>query len=129
MASIENRSRYVVTVQNRDDLTKTFACTREAELKTYIAHLKAQGYKAKLSRTNDKYLVRVREGGKTKQTLPATSEQEAIDIKQRIELERRNGLFIDYSKGRRVSFGDLLARYLREESRSAVAPRRTRRWI
>lgn len=116
MASIENRSRYVVTVQNRDDLTKTFACTREAKLKTYIAHLKAQGYKAKLSRTNDKYLVRVREGGKTKQTLPARSEQEAIDIKQRIELERRSGLFIDYSKGRRVSFADLLARYLREES-------------
>ena len=116
MASIENRSRYVVTVQNRDDLTKTFACTREAKLKTYIAHLKAQGYKAKLSRTNDKYLVRVREGGKTEQTLPASSEQEAIDIKQRIELERRSGLFIDYSKGRRVSFADLLARYLREES-------------
>lgn len=116
MASIENRSRYVVTVQNRDDLTKTFACTREAELKTYIAHLKAQGYKAKLSRTNDKYLVRVREGGKTEQSLPASSEQEAIDIKQRIELERRQGLFIDYSKGRRVSFADLLARYLREES-------------
>lgn len=115
MASIENRSRYVVTVQNRDDLTKTFACNREAKLKAYIAHLKAQGYKPKLSRTNDNYLVRVR-AGKTQQTLPASSEQEALDIKQRIELERRNGLFIDYSKGRRVSFADLLARYLREES-------------
>lgn len=116
MASIENRSRYVVTVQNRDDLTKTFACNREAELKAYIAHLKAQGYKPKLSRTNDNYVVRVREAGKTKQTLPARSEQEAIDIKQRIELERRNGLFVDYSKGRSVSLADLLVRYLREES-------------
>jgi integrase len=116
MASIENRSRYVVTVQNRDDLTKTFACNREAELKAYIAHLKAQGYKPKLSRTNDNYVVRIREAGKTKQTLPARSEQEAIDIKQRIELERRNGLFVDYSKGRSVSLADLLVRYLREES-------------
>ena len=116
MASIENRSRYVVTVQNRDELAKTFACNREADLKAYIAHLKAHGYKAKLSRTNDNYVVRVREAGKTKQTLPARSEQEAIDIKQRIELERRNGLFVDYSKGRSVTFGDLLARYLREES-------------
>jgi integrase len=116
MASIENKSRFVVSVQHRDDLTKTFAHSREGELKTYVSQLKAQGYKPKLSRTNDSYIVRVREAGKTKQCLPARSEQEAIDIKQRIELERRNGLFVDYSKGRSVTFADLLARYLREVS-------------
>lgn len=44
MASIENRSRCVVSVQNRDDLTKTFAFNREAALKQYIADLKAQLY-------------------------------------------------------------------------------------
>jgi hypothetical protein len=43
MASIENRSRYIVSVRNRDDLTKTFAFNREAALKQYIADLKAQG--------------------------------------------------------------------------------------
>lgn len=116
MASIENRSRYVVSVQNRDDRTKTFAFNREAALKQYIAALKAQGFKPKLSRTNDAYVVRVREAGKPKQTLTASSEQEAIGIKQRIELERRSGLFVDYAKGRSVTFADLLARYLREES-------------
>jgi len=116
MASIENRSRFIVSVQHRDDLTKTFAHNRESQLKAYVAQLKTQGYKPKLSRTNDNYVVRVREAGKTKQTLPARGEQEAIDIKQRIEVERRNGLFIDYAKGRSVTFADLLARYLREES-------------
>lgn len=116
MASIENRSRYVVSVQNRDDLTKTFAFNREAALKQYIADLKAQGFKPKLSRTNDAYVVRIREAGKPKQTLTASSEQEAIDIKQRVEVERRTGLFVDYAKGRSVTFADLLARYLREES-------------
>ena len=59
MASIENRSRYVVSVQNRDALTKTFAFNREAALKQYIADLKAQGFKPKLSRTNDAYVVRM----------------------------------------------------------------------
>lgn len=97
MASIENRSRYVVSVQNRDDLTKTFAFNREAALKQYIADLKAQGFKPK-------------------QPLTASSEQEAIDIKQRVEVERRTGLSVDYAKGRSVTFADLLARYLREES-------------
>jgi hypothetical protein len=70
MASIENKSRFVVTVQHRDDLTKTFAHSRERDLKTYVAQLKAQGYKPKLSRTNDNYIVRVREAGRTKQCLP-----------------------------------------------------------
>ena len=116
MASIENRSRYVVSVQNRDDLTKTFAFNREAALKQYIADLKAQGFKPKLSRTNDAYVVRIREAGKPKQPLTASSEQEAIDIKQRVEVERRTGLSVDYAKGRSVTFADLLARYLREES-------------
>jgi len=45
MASIENRSRFKVTVQNRDDLTQTFACTALKAVKAYIAELKAKGFK------------------------------------------------------------------------------------
>jgi integrase len=116
MASIENRSRFVVTVQNCEHLTKTFAYNREQDLKGYIAELKAAGYKPRLSRTNDSYAIRVREAGHRNQCLYASSEQEAVDIKQRLELERRSGLFVDYAKGRSVTFGDLLARYLREVS-------------
>lgn len=116
MASIENRSRFVVTVKNCDHLTKTFAYTREKALKGYIAELQANGYKPKLARTNDSYVVRIREAGHPIQCLAAATEQEAIDIKQRVELERRKGLFVDYAKGRSVTFADLLARYLREIS-------------
>jgi integrase len=118
MASIENRSRFVVSVKNRDDLTETFAYTREKQLKAHIAKLKADGYKPQLSRTNDSFAIRVRDDGQATQCLYAYTEQEAIDTKLRLELERRNGLFIDYAKGRSVSFGDLLTRYLRE-----IAPR------
>lgn len=116
MASIENRSRFVVTVQKRDDLTETFAYNREKELKAYLARLKSEGFKPKLCRTNDIYAVRIRELGHVRQTLYAASEQEAIDIKRRVELERRNGLLVDYAKGRSVTFADLLVRYLREVS-------------
>lgn len=116
MASIENRSRFVVTVQNREDLTQTFAYNRDKQLKLYIAKLKADGFKPKLVRTDDSFAIRVRDAGHLNQCLYAHSEQEAIDIKQRLELERRNGLFVDYAKGRSVTFGDLLARYLREVS-------------
>lgn len=116
MASIENRSRFIVTVQNREDLTQTFAYNREKQLKLYLAELKAGGYKPKLGRTDDSFAIRVREAGHRPQCLYALSEKEAIDIKQRLELERRNGLFVDYAKGRSVTFADLLARYLREVS-------------
>lgn len=116
MASIENRSRFIVTVQNRDDLTQHFAYNREKALKAYIAQLRADDYKPRLARTNDQYAIRVREAGHRKQCLYASSEEEAIRIKQRIELERSSSLFIDYAKGRSVTLGDLLARYLREES-------------
>lgn len=115
MASIENRSRFLISVQNRDDLAQAFAYTREKALRAYIAELKAQGFKPKLARANDSYAIRVREVGQRSQCLYASSEQEAIDIKQRLELERRNGLFVDYGKGRSVTLGDLMARYLREE--------------
>ena len=114
MASIENRSRFVVTVQNCEDLTRTFSYNREKELAAYVAHLKASGYKPRLARTNDSYAVRVRGAGQRSQCLYASSEAEAVDIKQRVELERRNGLFVDYAKGRSVTLADLLARYLRE---------------
>jgi integrase len=116
MASIENRSRFVVAVQNRDDLTKTFTYSALKALKAYIDKLKTQGFKPKASRLNDSFAVRVRQVGYPDQCIFATSEQEAVDIQQRIESERRQGLFVDYGKARRVSFGDLLARYLREES-------------
>ena len=61
MASIENRSRFKVAVQNRDDLTLTFAHSAVAAVKAYIEELKANGFKPKVSRLNDSFAVRVRQ--------------------------------------------------------------------
>lgn len=116
MASIENRSRFVVKVQTVPTLTQSFAYNREAALKAYIADLKSQGYKPKLSRSNDSFAIRIRDSAHPKQCLYASSEVEAVNIKQKIEGERSRNLFVDYAEGLRVTFADLLARYLREIS-------------
>lgn len=116
MATIENRSVYVVTVLKREDLTKTFAYTRLKEVKAYVVELKAAGYQPKLSRTNDKFAIRVRDLGHRHQCLYATSLGEASQIQKRIESERSTQYFADYALGHSITFGDLLTRYLREEA-------------
>lgn len=61
MASIENRSRFKVTVQNRDDLTRTFTYSAVKGVKAYIAEMKGKGFKPKASRLNDSFAVRIRQ--------------------------------------------------------------------
>ena len=43
MASIENRSRYTVTVKNRDDLTREFPFSKSKAIETHVAALREQG--------------------------------------------------------------------------------------
>lgn len=116
MARIENRSRFTVTVRNRGDLTKTFPFDATEAVAAYIGELKALKLKPKASRLNDTYLVRFRTVGHPEMAVTVRSEEEAAEVEQRIEAERRSGLFIDYTKGWKYSFADLLVRYLREEA-------------
>lgn len=116
MATIENRSRFTVTVANRDDLLKTFPHSKRADAMAYVRQLSTEyGFKAKLSRENNSFVVRFREVGHPKLALPATSMEEAVAIKMRIEGERATTLFIDYGKGRSVTLADLLVRYAKEQ--------------
>lgn len=116
MASIENRSHIQVTVKNRDDLTKQFAYSANKAIQAYIQKLRNEGLKPRLACLNDHYIVRTRSVGAKNQCIVAHSEEEAIEIKQRLESERRRGLFIDYGSGQKTSLADLLVRYLREEA-------------
>ena len=51
MATIENRSRFIVTVANRDDLLKTFPHSKRADAMAYVRQLSTEyGFKPKLSR-------------------------------------------------------------------------------
>lgn len=116
MASIENRSRIQITVKNRDDLTKQFAHSAHKAIQVYIQKLRTEGLKPRSAKLNDHYVVRTRSVGAKNQCIVVHSEQEAIDIKQRLESELRRGLFIDYGSGQKASLADLLVRYLREEA-------------
>lgn len=115
MASIENRSQYLVTVKHRDDLKQTFAHSARKKADAYVESLKGQGLKPKLSRLDDYYVVRVRSVSNRNQTLVAHSETEAYDIKHRVESERRHGLFVNYAQAHQITLAALLVRYLHEE--------------
>ncbi|MEN8515900.1 tyrosine-type recombinase/integrase [Burkholderia sp. RS02] len=115
MASIENRSNYKITVKHRDDLTQTFAHSARKKADAYCESLKIQGLKPKLSRLDNYFVVRTRSVSNRNQTLVACSEAEANDIKQRLESEQRQGLFINYAQAQKTTLADLLIRYLREE--------------
>jgi hypothetical protein len=97
MASIENRSNYKITVKHRDDLTQTFGHNARKKAEAYCDPLKSQGLKPKLSRLDNYFVVRTRSVSNQNQTLVACSEAEANDIKQRLESEQRQGLFINYA--------------------------------
>ena len=43
MASIENRSRYVVTVRNHSELTRSFARGQTKAVAAYVDELKTKG--------------------------------------------------------------------------------------
>lgn len=116
MASIENRSRIQVTVKNRDDLTKAFARDADKTIQRYVQELRAQGLKPRLASLDNYYVVRTRSVAHKNQVLIAYSEAEAIETKQRLESEQRQGLFVDYASGQQTTLADLLVRYLREES-------------
>jgi len=116
MITIENRSAFFVTVRKHRNLDRTFAYHRKKEFEAYVAELKTSKYEPVLSRGDSNYAVRVRALGHRTQCIKAKTYQEAIDIKDQIDLEHRKGLFIDYGKGRSVTFGDLLTRYLCEVS-------------
>ena len=110
MAHIENRSRTKVIVKNRDDLTRVLPFKKNDAAKLYYAELKAQGLKPTATVLDEAYLVRYSVNGR-RQTFTATSHDEAIAAKKRIEAEQHSGLFINYSKAHQTTFADLLTRY------------------
>lgn len=114
MASVTNRSNYCVSVKHRPDLTREFPFDALARAKAYAQSLKDQGFKPALAQGEDRILVRIRAKGRPAQTTTVGSFQEAEDTIARIEGERRNGLFRDYTRAHRVTFAQLMRDYLED---------------
>lgn len=115
MATIENRSRYIVSVKNRDDLCREFPFSKLPEAKQYAVDLGKQNFKPYLTQKENAFLVKIMQAGYKPVRATCYSLQEAQDAIARIEAERRTGLFIDYTKAHQVTFEDLLRRYIAEE--------------
>jgi integrase len=115
MATIENRSRFIVTVRHRADLTQQFPHTQAEQARTYLTALRTQGYKPVLTQGEDQLWVRIRQKGHKPFAAPAASYDEAEQIIKRIESDRAVGLFVDYREGHRVTAAQLMQEYLEQE--------------
>jgi len=114
MATIENRSRYTVSVKNRHDLYREFPFTQLQQAKQYALEL-SKSFKVDLSQKDNAYLVKILQTGYAPFRHTCHSLQEAEDAIARIEAERRTGLFLDYTNAHKVTFEDLLRTYVKEE--------------
>ena len=116
MATIENRSRYCVTVKNRDDKTRRFPYTQFAKAEAYMDSLLGESLKPSAKQEDDQFFVRIRQKGYRKQQMTFDSRQKAEDFCQQIDSERSRGLFRDYTKSHSITFADLMVRFLLKEA-------------
>ena len=116
MADLTNRSRFRVTVKNRDDLTQHFSFNNLDEVEAYMAQLRVQHLKPRVEQLDESWLVRIREKGHKLVTATFKTRKEAEGFIARTAEERSRGLFVDYTASLKVSLAQLIVRYLLEES-------------
>ncbi len=114
MASITNRSRYTVSVTRRPELTRSFPHTAKARANEYCGMLRQQGLTPRLSQGSDAWLVRIG-SGRHRTSFAARSREEAQHTVNEIEAQRARGLMIDYTAARKITFAELVQRYIDAE--------------
>jgi len=121
MASIVNRSNYIVTVEGKPELTRRFPFNKLKEAKHY-QRTQRQAQQAdgsnpdsvQLIQLEDNLLVRIRDKGYPALTFKAMSYEEA---EQKILLalaDRAQGRRIDYNRARTITMAQLFDRYIEE---------------
>jgi integrase len=116
MATIQNRSRFRITVKNNAGLTREFSYNRLPAVEAYMADLRQRGCKPRVEQLADCFEVRIRQRGYAPICMTFGSEFEAANFVKRVEEERNRGLFVDYTKAHNVTLAELLVRFLRAES-------------
>lgn len=116
MATVSNRSRYRVTVSGSAALGRDFPYSARDAVRSYVNTLRTDGLKPHVARTDDCYEVRIRNKGFPELHTTVATEEAADKLIAFIEGQRAIGLYVDYAKALKVTFADLLVRYLREEA-------------
>ncbi len=115
MASITNRSNYVVSVEGTQ-LTETFPYDASARIRAYVKSLRELGHKnPKVVQLTDTMQVRVRRTGQPDQYVTFGSPAEADAFVSKVDSEQHQGLFIDYAKSAHVTVADLIRKYITED--------------
>jgi len=60
VADLTNRSRFRVTVKNRDDLTQHFSFNNLDDVETYMAQLRVQNLKPRVEQLDERWLAQRR---------------------------------------------------------------------
>jgi integrase len=115
MSNIQNRSRFTISVKHRPDLYREFRFNAKADVKRYAEKLRNDGFTPVPGQLEDSFLVRIREQGYPTFQQTFSSFDDAETALNRLKAERKDGLFIDYTKAHRITFEDLLIRYKEEE--------------
>lgn len=119
-----NRSRFRVTVKNREDLTRHFSYNKLDVVKAYMEELRTQHLKPHVCQLDEHWLVRIRNKGHKPVQTTFISRDEADRFVKQVAAERLRGIFVDYTVSRKITLAELLVRYLLEE-----APRQKSRKI
>lgn len=114
--TITNRSRLVVSVKNSEEHRREFPFNQTKPARAYLEALRSQGYKsARVDQLEDHIQVRIRTTGHPDLTATFGSYEEAELFESQVLTERRQGIFIDYSKSLHTTVADLIRRYIRDE--------------
>jgi integrase len=116
MASITNRSKYIVEVADAPQFTRTFPHTAATKAKRYKKELAANGQSGLIRQLEDNFLLRIRDKGYPEYLYKAGSYEEAERELQRVLGDRAHGRRVDYTKARRITLAQLIDQYLQEES-------------
>jgi hypothetical protein len=116
MASITNRSKYIVEVAGAPELTQTFPHTAAIKAKRYKKDLAANGHSGLIRQLEDNFLLRIRDKGYPEYIYKATSYEDAEQELQRVLGDRARGRRVDYTKARKITLAQLIDQYLQEES-------------
>jgi integrase len=95
-------------------LEREFPHDRINAAREYLKELRDQGHPARLEQADEHWYVRIRQKGHPELAFDGGSYDSAQAAANRIEAERHQGLFLDYTKGHRAILADLIERYIQE---------------
>lgn len=117
MATIQNRSPYVISVAKHPELTRKFPFSQLKAAKAYMQEMRDQHPKSKVEVAQEEghFQVRLRNKGHREQTKSFESLTKADQFIKELDAQQSRGLFRDYTTAYGITTAQLIQRYIEEE--------------